>query len=221
MRKEIDGNKFDIRVICSTTTSSPDAGYVDGVPIDPPDDSPGWLLVDLWVEHDTEQETVVEHHEDESGKKKERKKLVTRLVNPAHYQLWVKPKPPPAKKARAKKVAAAAPTVAKPEAKPDNATATRLPGQPKKKRGRAKKAPAAAAPANGESGEAPGVTLVDVSTEEFLQYCEHQREVMVVTINEGEQRPITMDDLRAFSLRCHDCKQANGEAMIAPELTNA
>lgn len=97
MRKEIDGSKYDIRVICTGATDSADAGYVEGVPIDAPDDSGGWSLVDLWVEHDTEQETL------------SKTKSVTRLVNPAYYQLWVKPKSTKKKRAKAAPVVAAEP----------------------------------------------------------------------------------------------------------------
>lgn len=84
----IDGSKNDIRVLCTGPTDSDDAGYVEGVPIDPPDDSPGWQLVDLWVEHDTVQE------------KGEKDTLTTRKVNPAYYQLWSRPKPKAAKAAK-------------------------------------------------------------------------------------------------------------------------
>lgn len=205
MRKEIDGNKFDIRIICTSRIDSADAGYVDGVPIDPPDDSPGWSLVDLWVEHDTEQETVVERHEDENGKKVERKKLVTRLVNPAHYQLWVKPKPP-VKKARAKKAATApAPVVLKADGD------VKVPkAEPKKKRGRSKKTQPAATPPNGEGGDAPGFDSVRAE-HEFVKFCEHTRQMLVDTVNFGEKRDITLEDLNAYTRLCHECERAAKE----------
>lgn len=104
MRTTIDGMKNDIRVLCTGPHDSPDAGYVEGVPIDPPDDSPGWQLVDLWVEHDTVQE------------KGEKGATTTRKVNPAYYQLWVRPKT----KLKPKKLAA----------KPD---ASKPPSEPKKR----------------------------------------------------------------------------------------
>lgn len=76
----IDGSANDIRVLCTGSGESPDAGLVEGVPIDPPDDSPGWILVRLWVEHDTLQE------------KGEKGAITTRKVDPAYYQLWARPK---------------------------------------------------------------------------------------------------------------------------------
>lgn len=86
LRKEIDGSKFDIRVICTGPGESEDAGYVEGVPIDPPDKSSGWMLVDLWVEHDTQQEQI------KGEDKGEKAKIVTKLVNPAFYQIWARKK---------------------------------------------------------------------------------------------------------------------------------
>lgn len=76
----IDGSVNDIRVLCSGPGDSDDAGLVEGVPIDPPDDNPGWILVKLWVEHDTLQE------------KGEKGAVTTRKVDPAYYQLWARPK---------------------------------------------------------------------------------------------------------------------------------
>lgn len=110
MRTTIDGNKNDIRVLCTGPTDSDDAGLVDGVPIDPPDDSPGWLLVDLWVEHDTVQE------------KGEKGSLTTRKVNPAYFQLWARPKSKQ-KKQRVSKVAPAETAPKKRGRKPKGAAA--------------------------------------------------------------------------------------------------
>jgi hypothetical protein len=76
----IDGVKNDVRVLCTGPHDSEDAGLVNGVPIDPPDWTAGWVLVDLWVEHDTVQE------------KGEKGQVTTKKVNPAFYQIWVKPK---------------------------------------------------------------------------------------------------------------------------------
>lgn len=78
---DLDGSKYDIRLLCTGTADSDDAGLVEGVPIDPPDDTPGWVLKALWVEHDVLQE------------KGDKGTVVNRKVNPAHYQLWAKPKP--------------------------------------------------------------------------------------------------------------------------------
>jgi hypothetical protein len=151
----IDGTKNDIRVLCTGASESADAGYVDGVPIDPPDDSPGWVLVDLWVEHDTEQET-------QKAEKGERGKLTTRLVNPAYYQLWVRPKPAQKKRRKAKTLKAD-PIVT--PAIPSAATEQ----EPKKKRGRKhrnqqEKKNAAGSSPNGEGGEAQEVSEVTETT---------------------------------------------------------
>ena len=80
LKEPIDATKFDIRVLCTGAQESPDAGYVEGVPIDPPDESVGWVLLDLWVEHDNTQE------------KGDKGVVTTRKTNPAYYQLWAKPK---------------------------------------------------------------------------------------------------------------------------------
>lgn len=80
MRTHIDGSKNDIRVLCVGPTDSDDAGLVDGVLIDPPDDLPGWLLVKCELETDTIQE------------KGEKGQLVTKKVNPRYHCLWARPK---------------------------------------------------------------------------------------------------------------------------------
>lgn len=134
MKTMIDGTKNDIRVLCTGPNDSPDAGYVEGVPIDPPDDSPGWQLVDLWVEHDTVQVQ-------EKGEKGEKGSTTTRKVNPAYYQLWVRPKT----KLKVKKLATKPGTEAKPPTEP-------------KKRGRRPKNDKSedspeSKPENSESGE--------------------------------------------------------------------
>lgn len=90
---DLDGSKYDIRLLCTGSSDSDDAGLVEGVPIDPPDDTPGWVLKALWVEHDVLQE------------KGDKATVVNRKVNPAHYQLWAKPKSKP-KKPKAKKAVA-------------------------------------------------------------------------------------------------------------------
>lgn len=132
MRTTIDGTKNDIRVLCTGPNDSPDAGYVEGVPIDPPDDNAGWQLVDLWVEHDTVQVQ-------EKGEKGEKGSVTTRKVNPLYYQLWVRPKT----KLKAKTKAKPQPQLTEP-----------------KKRGRKPKGdkpadppPADSKPGNPESGE--------------------------------------------------------------------
>jgi hypothetical protein len=117
LRKEIDGSKFDIRVLCTAPGDSEDSGYVEGVPIDPPDRKPGWMLVDLWVEHDTQQEQV------KGEEKGEKAKLITKLVNPTFYQLWAKPK---SKKRKQKPV--------------EVTTEAKTGEEPKRKSGRKKKA---------------------------------------------------------------------------------
>lgn len=80
LKESIDATKFDIRVLCTGAADSADAGYVEGVPIDAPDENEGWKLLDLWVEHDTVQE------------KGEKGTVVTKKTNPAYYQLWVREK---------------------------------------------------------------------------------------------------------------------------------
>lgn len=122
LRKEIDGSKYDIRVLCTGPGDSEDSGYVEGVPIDPPDRKPGWMLVDLWVEHDTQQEQV------KGEEKGEKAKLVTKLVNPMFYQLWSKPK---SKKRKQKAMPKPIPAELAPDVQPD--------AEPRKKRGRRKK----------------------------------------------------------------------------------
>ena len=88
-----------------------------------------------------------------------------------------------------------------------------------KKRGRGKKTQPAAsvATSNSERGEAPGVARIGVelgSTAEFLQCCEHTQKMLIATINVGEQRMITLADLRSYSPLCYDCKRAAGETML-------
>lgn len=83
LKEAIDATKYDIRVLCSGSADSADAGYVEGVPIDAPDELEGWKLLDLWVEHDTVQE---------KGEKGEKGAVVTKKTNPAYYQLWVREK---------------------------------------------------------------------------------------------------------------------------------
>lgn len=80
LKEPIDATKFDIRVLCTGAADSADAGYVEGVPIDAPDENEGWKLLDLWVEHDTVQE------------KGEKGTVITKKTNPAYYQLWVREK---------------------------------------------------------------------------------------------------------------------------------
>jgi hypothetical protein len=89
MRQTIDG-KNDIRVLLSGPSDSEDAGLVEGVPLDPPDDNPGWVLSDLWVEHDTVQE------------KGEKGQTITRKTNPVFYQVWSRPKTKAKKKRKAR-----------------------------------------------------------------------------------------------------------------------
>lgn len=190
MRKEIDGSKYDIRVICTGANDSPDAGYVEGVPIDPPDDNPGWMLVDLWVEHDSEQETLKADKE-----KGDRGRVVTRLVNAAYYQLWARPKPPKKKQRRVKKAIATQPEAEVPQTAPV--------AEPKKKRGRQKKTPATAAPPN---GEAPGVDCEETEAD-LAKCCEHTRQMLVDTVNFGERRAITLADVRRKSPLCHSCQR--------------
>jgi hypothetical protein len=76
----IDGNKYDIRVTCINPTDSDDAGFVEGVPIDPPDSEPGWLLCGFELETDMVQE------------KGEKGQLVTKKTDPRYHCLWVRPK---------------------------------------------------------------------------------------------------------------------------------
>lgn len=87
---DLDGSKYDIRLLCTGPADSDDAGLVEGVPIDPPDDSAGWVLKALWVEHDVLQE------------KGDKGTVVNRKVNPAHYQLWAKLRSRSKAKAKAK-----------------------------------------------------------------------------------------------------------------------
>ncbi len=54
MRKlNIDATKYDIRILWTGPKEehvSADAGVVEGYPLDPPDELPGWFLVDVGVE---------------------------------------------------------------------------------------------------------------------------------------------------------------------------
>lgn len=131
---KIDGTKNDIRLMISGLNDSPDAGLVEGVPIDPPDESPGWELVALWVEHDTIEEKVdvpiIPTEKPEKGKDRPVRK---RLVDPAIYQLWVRPKSKAKAKANPKAEKPAAPK--EPRAprgrKPKNAAPPAPPEEPK------------------------------------------------------------------------------------------
>ncbi len=116
----IDGVKNDVRVLCTGPNDSEDAGLVEGVPIDPPDYKPGWLLVDFWVEHDTVQE------------KGEKGQVITRKVNPVYHQLWVRPKSPPKteKRGRGRPKKAATPAAAAPAPKPGKKQKTKTTEEP-------------------------------------------------------------------------------------------
>jgi hypothetical protein len=53
LKEAIDATKYDIRILWTGLKEehvSPDAGVVEGYPLDPPDTGPGWLLVDWGVE---------------------------------------------------------------------------------------------------------------------------------------------------------------------------
>lgn len=53
LREPIDATKYDIRMLWTGLKEehvSPDAGVVEGYPLDPPDTGPGWFLVDWGVE---------------------------------------------------------------------------------------------------------------------------------------------------------------------------
>lgn len=76
----IDGTKNDIRVTCISPTDSEDAGLVEGVPIDPPDEQPGWILLGYELETDTIQE------------KGEKGQLITRKTDPRYHCWWARPK---------------------------------------------------------------------------------------------------------------------------------
>lgn len=79
---KIDATKYDIRMLPTSATDSEDAGVVNGVPFDPPDDLPGWVMHGIHIEHDSEQV------------KGEKGAVTTKLVNSVYYVLWVRPKPP-------------------------------------------------------------------------------------------------------------------------------
>lgn len=194
MRKEIDGSKNDIRVTCVALDNLPeDAGDVqdEGMPMDPPDDSPGWMLVNIWIEHDTVEEA-------EKAEKGEKPRVFTRKVDPRYYCLWTRVK----STKRAKKPKRAQPAATEPapaaEAKPS--------GEPKKKRGRgAKKNNEAAAP-NAENADGPGDLFSDDAAEaEFKKSCEHNQQMLRDTVQHGEQRPITLEDVKAYRPNCYEC----------------
>ena len=53
LKEPIDATKYDIRILWTGVKEehvSPDAGVVEGYPLDPPTQAPGWLLVDWGVE---------------------------------------------------------------------------------------------------------------------------------------------------------------------------
>lgn len=52
LNQPIDASKYDIRVLWSGLLDHvpPDAALVEGFPLDPPDDAPGWMLVEFRVE---------------------------------------------------------------------------------------------------------------------------------------------------------------------------
>jgi hypothetical protein len=201
MRKEIDGSKNDIRVMCVALDNLPDdAGDVqdEGMPMDPPDDSPGWMLVNIWIEHDTVEEA-------EKAEKGEKPRVFTRKVDPRYYCLWVRPKSTKrAKKAKRTQAAAPATEPAPPaEAKPS--------GEPKKKRGRGsstKKNNEATTNA-GETADGPGGTLFgdDEAETEFAKCCEHHQQMLRDTVQHGEQRPITIEDVKAYAPNCYECNR--------------
>jgi len=186
----IDGSQNDIRLIVSEEGWSEDAGLVVGEPVDPPDESPGWQLVDFWVEYDEEQVT---EERDVGGKKS--KVVVTRKAKPQLHALWVKPKTAP-KKARAKPKGKTKPA---PEPK---ATATaekpaeqKAPKEAKRRVGR-------------KATKKVKVTVADDVPPEFVAgLCEHTAQMLVDTINVGEKRPVTGDDARAYTPLCHQCQK--------------
>ena len=112
----IDATKFDIRVLCTGSGDSADAGYVEGVPIDPPDENEGWKLIDLWVEHDTVQE------------KGEKGTVITKKTNPAYYQLWAREKT----KAKGKRGRPKKKTATPPAANVEDGAAATKPAKPPK-----------------------------------------------------------------------------------------
>lgn len=130
LKESIDATKYDIRVLCTGAGDSADAGYVEGVPIDAPDENEGWKLLDLWVEHDTVQE------------KGEKGTVVTKKTNPAYYQLWVREKT----KAKAKR--------GRPAKKGAEGTVTAAEGKPSKVKTPRERKPR---PAKGVSADAPEV----------------------------------------------------------------
>lgn len=180
LRKEIDGSKYDIRVLCTGPGDSEDSGYVEGVPIDPPDRNAGWMLVDLWVEHDTQQEQV------KGEEKGEKAKVVTRLVNPAFYQLWAKPKSKPKKEKKAK------PTTLK-------ADSPKTSSEPKKKRGRQK-----------QFNPQEVVFAADVPKAYKILLCPHTAKMLHDTIN-SQGAEVSLRDTTVYEPRCHDCKKRDEE----------
>lgn len=192
----IDGSKNDVRVTLVDSGDLPEeANYVEGVPIDPPDDQPGWLLVNVWLEHDKEEETVKPEKDDKGG----RTKVVTRNVNTLYYAMWVRPKvsPKPQKKARGQKDKAE---------KTENGAATEpttpVPASPRKKRGRA---------ASRQFNPMELRFADDVPQSYKLLVCPHVAEMLHATINLADGEPVSKEQAQKYSPRCHDCLKRDEE----------
>jgi len=205
----IDGGKNDIRLIVSDEGWSEDSGIVDGEPIDPPDATGGWLLVDFWVEYDEEQRTEERDVTPTQGSPstKKVKVVTTRKIQPQLHALWVKPK---AELKKAKKGSRPKATAPKPEEK--KASEPRV----ARRRTRGKK-------------KELKVTIVDkldkdrveeslwvdqnVPVEYIAKVCPHTKEMLHATINVGEGRLVSYDDASSYTPLCHDCQktaQADG-----------
>lgn len=194
----IDGGKNDIRLIVVEEGWSEDSGLVDGEPIDPPDQTGGWVLVDFWVEYDEEQKTEDREEAVADGKTKKVKVVTTRKVKPQLHALWVKPKAP-VKAKRPGRPKASAP-------KPEEKKASE-PHVAKRRNGRKKNSNA--------EGHVQVSFELDVSPDYVLACCPHTRQMLANTINVGENRPVSKKDAEIYEPLCADCSNAKTQAAEA------
>lgn len=120
LKQCIDATKFETRIVKTGegVDLPPDVGLIEGWPIDPPDERPGWLLVDVFVV---------------TGDK------------PEYHVLWARPRGKAKKPSKKKKPeTAAVPSKKKPETAPAVVKAPRV-RKPRSKKNEVSEEPASPA----------------------------------------------------------------------------
>jgi len=203
----IDGGKNDIRLIVSDEGWSEDSGIVDGEPIDPPDNTGGWTLVDFWVEYDEEQRTEERDITPTQGSPstKKVKVVTTRKIQPQLHALWVKPKAPVKK---VKKGGRPKAITSKPEEK--KASESRSTRKKKKEL-----KVVIVDKLDKERIEEALWVDANVPVEYIAQLCPHTKAMLHAIKNVGDKRLVSYDDAVAYSPRCHECQKNAGDGSVA------